>query len=124
MKNETGDIFTILNNADMKFGSIIDEKGEEVELTHGNYISFMQSKERNVRTSAYEKMYEGYKNLINTIATTYNYNTKLDCIQARVRSYKDARNAALFSDNVAGEVYDNLISTINENPASTISSIF
>lgn len=115
VNSATGDIFTILNNADMKFGSIIDEKGEEVELTHGNYISFMQSKERNVRTSAYEKMYEGYKNLINTIATTYNYNTKLDCIQARVRSYKDARNAALFSDNVAGEVYDNLISTINEN---------
>lgn len=115
VNSATGDIFTILNNADMKFGSIIDEKGEEVELTHGNYISFMQSKERNVRTSAYEKMYEGYKNLINTIATTYNYNTKLDCIQARMRSYKDARNAVLFSDNVAGEVYDNLISTINEN---------
>ena len=32
-------IYTMLSNADMKFGTIIDEDGDEVELTHGNLLS-------------------------------------------------------------------------------------
>ena len=39
----TNDIFTTLNNADIKFGTIIDEDGDETEVTHGNFIKFMES---------------------------------------------------------------------------------
>ena len=115
VNSATGDIFTMLNNADMKFGTITDSDGNEVELTHGSYISFMQGKDRRVRKEAYEKMYDGYKSLINTIATTYNYNTKLDCVQAKVRNYDNAISAALFSDNVDTKVYENLVATISES---------
>lgn len=110
----TNDIFTLLNNADMKFGKITDEDGDEVELTHGNYIMFMESHNRNVRKQAYEAMYAAYKALINTIGTTYNYNTKTDVIGARIRKYKSARAAALSGDNIPDQVYDNLISVVNE----------
>lgn len=110
----TNDIFTLLNNADMKFGKIIDEDGDEVELTHGNYIMFMESHDRNVRKQAYEAMYAAYKALINTIGTTYNYNTKTDVVGARIRKYESARAAALSQDNIPGEVYDNLIDVVNE----------
>ena len=110
----TNDIFTLLNNADMKFGKITDEDGDEVELTHGNYIMFMESHDRNVRKQAYEAMYAAYKSLINTIGTTYNYNTKTDVISARIRNYESARAAALSSDNIPGEVYDNLVAVVNE----------
>ncbi len=110
----TNDIFTLLNNADIKFGKITDEDGDEVELTHGNYIMFMESHDRNVRKQAYEAMYAAYKSLINTIGTTYNYNTKTDVIGARIRKYESARAAALSGDNIPGEVYDNLISVVNE----------
>lgn len=110
----TNDIFTLLNNADMKFGKITDEDGDEVELTHGNYIMFMESHDRNVRKQAYEAMYAAYKALINTIGTTYNYNTKTDVIGARIRKYKSARAAALSGDNIPDQVYDNLISVVNE----------
>lgn len=108
------DIFTLLNNADMKFGKITDEDGDEVELTHGNYIMFMESHDRNVRKQAYESMYAAYKKLINTIGTTYNYNTKTDVISARIRKYESARAAALSGDNIPGEVYDNLVAVVNE----------
>lgn len=110
----TNDIFTMLNNADIKFGKIIDEDGDEVELTHGNYIMFMESHDRRVRKDAYEKMYAAYKSLINTIGTTYNYNTKTDVVGARIRKYESARAAALSGDNIPGEVYDNLVSVVNE----------
>lgn len=111
----TNDIFTMLNNADIKFASIKDEDGDEVEVTHGNYIKFMESHDRDVREAAYNAMYDSYKDLINTIATTYNYNTKTDVVSARIRKYESARAAALSEDNIPGEVYDNLISVVNDN---------
>lgn len=110
-----GDIFTMLNNADMKFGKITDENGKEVELTHGNYITFMESHNREIRKDAFEHMYKAYMNNINTIATTYNYNVKADVINARMRKFGGAKEAALSSDNVSTDVYDNLIAVINEN---------
>lgn len=111
----TNNIFTMLNNADIKFGKIEDEKGNLVDLTHGNYISFMESHNREVRHRAYEAMYTAYKNLINTISTTYSYNTKTDVVNARIRKYSSSREAAMSGDNISEEVYDNLVKVINEN---------
>lgn len=109
------DIFTMLNNADIKFGTITDEDGNLVELTHGNYIKFMQSHNARLRQDAYNSMYDAYKKLINTIATTYNYNVKSDVINARLRHYDSARSAALDGDNIPASVYDNLVATVNDN---------
>lgn len=109
----TNNIFTMLNNADIKFGNITSD-GSNTTLTHGNYITFMESSNRDVRKEAYEKMYAAYRELINTIATTYNYNTKTDTVIAKLRKYTSSRNAALSGDNVSEEVYDNLVSTVND----------
>ncbi|MEG0924414.1 MAG: oligoendopeptidase F [Anaerovoracaceae bacterium] len=110
----TNDIFTMLNNADMTFGFIIDEDGQQVQLTHGNYINFMESHDRSVRQAAFTNMYQAYKNLINTISTTYSYNTKNDVISARIRHYDSARQAALSGGNIPLEVYDNLIKVVHD----------
>lgn len=109
----TNDVFSMINNADIKFGNIIDEDGDEVEVTHGRYIGFMESHDRRVRKDAYEHMYKAYEDLKNTLATTYNYNTKTDVITARIRKYGSAREAALSGDNIPTDVYDNLIDTVN-----------
>ena len=111
----TGDIFTMLNNADMTFADIRGEDGEEAALTHGSYIKFMESHDRDVRKAAYESMYDSYKKLINTIAATYNYNTKTDVVTARIRKYDSARAAALSGDNIPAQVYDNLVAVVNES---------
>lgn len=86
----TNDIFKMLNNADLTFGTIIDEDSNTVNLTHGNYITFMESHDREVRKAAFTNMYKAYQALINTIATTYNYNTKNDVVSARIRKYDSA----------------------------------
>ena len=111
----TNDIFTMLNNADIKFGTIIDEYGDETEVTHGNFIKFMESHERDVRKNAYNAVYDAYKELINTIASAYNYNTKTDVVSARIRKYESARAAALSGDNIPAEVYDNLVAEVHKN---------
>ena len=107
-------VFTMLNNADMRFGKIKDENGEEVELTHGNYITFMQSHNREVRKEAFTHVYEAYKGLINTISSLYSYNVKTDVIGARIRKYDSARAAAMSGGNIPEEVYDNLVSVVHE----------
>ena len=110
----TNDIFKMLNNADMTFGTVTDEDGDEVKLTHGNYINFMESHDREIRKNAFTNMYEAYKQLINTISTTYNYNTKTDVVSARIRKYDSARQAALSGGNIPESVYDNLITVVHE----------
>jgi len=111
----TADIFTMLNNADLKFGTITDENGKPVELTHGNYITFMECHDRKVRKGAFDKMYQSYEALINTLATTYSFNTKTDVVSARIRKYTSSRAAALSGDNIPETVYDNLVSAVNQN---------
>lgn len=109
----TNDIFSMLNNADMKFGEITDEDGDKVELTQGNYITFMESRSRTVRKEAFEHKYQSYIDLINTIATTYNYNTKTDVVTAKLRKYPSSLEAALFGDNIEKQVYTTLIDTVH-----------
>ncbi|MFA5528086.1 MAG: oligoendopeptidase F, partial [Peptostreptococcales bacterium] len=80
-------IFRMINNADIKFGHITDEDGEEIELTHGKFINFMESPDRRVRKEAFEALYSAYKKQKNTLASTYNYSTKGDAMGAKLRKY-------------------------------------
>ena len=111
----TNDIFTMLNNADIKFADAVDSKGRTHPVTHGSYIKHMESKDRVLRESAYNSMYDAYKDLINAISAAYNYNTKTDVVTSRIRKFASSRDAALSGDNIPGAVYDNLVSVVNEN---------
>ena len=108
-----GEIFKMLNNADIKFGMIKNEDGEEVELTHGNYISFMESHDREVRKAAYKAMYAAYLKQKNTIATAYNYNVKTTNLIAKLRNYDSSLGAELYSDDIPEDVYTNLIDAVS-----------
>jgi oligoendopeptidase F len=108
-------IFSMLNNADLKFPNIKDENGEEVELTKGNYVLFLESQERRVRQEAFNALYSTYGASKNTIAASFNGSVKKDVFFARVRKYGSALEASLDSDNVPIAVYDNLIATVRQN---------
>jgi oligoendopeptidase F len=108
-------IFGMINNADMKFPKIKDENGEEVELTHGRYVQFLESRNREVRKAAFEAMYSTYGKLRNTLASTLSANITKNIFYSRARKYPSALEAALFGDNIPVEVYDNLIATIHEH---------
>ena len=110
----TSDAFTMLNNADICFGSIKDENGEEQKITHGSYMRFMQSKDSSIRENAYVHMYGAYERQKNTLATLYNYNTKQDVVFAKIRKHESSLDAALFPDNVPGAVYQNLIDAVHD----------
>ncbi|MDN5301289.1 MAG: oligoendopeptidase [Thermoanaerobacteraceae bacterium] len=113
MAEAPGDIFRMLDNADIKFPVIKDDEGNEVELTKGRYINFMESKNREVRKSAFEALYSIYKGLINTLAATTSANVKRDIFYKNQRKFNSSLEKSLFADNVPVKVYDNLIDTIH-----------
>jgi oligoendopeptidase F len=106
--------FSMLNNADMKFGEVTDESGNKVELSHGLYGKLLESKNRAVRKEAFETMYKPYIGLKNTFSTTITGNTKRHNFNATVRKFSSARAAALFQNHIPETVYDALIEAINE----------
>ncbi|MBA4602081.1 oligoendopeptidase F [Thermoactinomyces mirandus] len=107
--------FGMLNNADLVFPTIIDEDGSEVEVTHGRYIHFMESRDHRVRKDAFEAVYSTYGKYQNTFASTLNGAIKKNNFYANVRGYKSARHAALSKNQIPETVYDQLVDTVNRN---------
>jgi oligoendopeptidase F len=108
-------VFGMLNNADITFPTIRDENGQEVELTKGNFIHFLESRDRRVRKDAYNALYSSYRKHKNTLAALFHASVKKDVFYARVRKYNSALEASLDVDNIPTEVYNNLIATIHEH---------
>ncbi|KKK36974.1 oligopeptidase PepB [Mesobacillus campisalis] len=113
--NSSSNTFGMLNNADLDFPTIKDENGEEVEITHGRYIRFLESEDRRVREDAFKGVYQTYGKFRNTFASTLSGNIKKDNFNARIRQYSSARHAALAANNIPESVYENLVNTINNN---------
>lgn len=106
-------VFSILNDGDMTFGKLRNGDGVLQELTHGSYHLFMEEKDQNVRKAAFRKLYNAYKKLRNTFATTLDAEVKCHAVSAKVRHYDSALGASLFSDNVPESVYSQLIDTVH-----------
>jgi len=108
-------VFEMLNEADLRFGTIRDENGNEVELSHGRYGQFIRSRDRRVREDAFKTLYAQYIAHRNTLAATYNAAVQKDAFYARMRHYGSALEAALHPDNVPTSVYDSLIQAVRES---------
>jgi oligoendopeptidase F len=108
-------IFGMLNNADLTFKPIINQNGEEIDVTHGRYGNLMESKDRRVRKDTFQSMYASYTKYKNTFAATLNASIKKDVFLGKVRKYDSALEAALDEDNVPVSVYESLISTVHDH---------
>lgn len=111
----SSETFGSLNNADLEFTVIEDESGQQVQITHGNYIRFLESSDRRVREDAFKAVYATYGKFRNTFASTLSGNIKRDNVNARIRKFDSARQAALADDHIPEAVYDNLVETVNDN---------
>lgn len=113
--SSSSQVFGMLNNADLEFPEIENEKGEKVQITHGNYSLFLESSDRRVREDAFKAVYATYGKFRNTFASTLSGNIKRDTVNARIRKYSSAREAALSDNHIPEAVYDNLVETVNNN---------
>jgi oligoendopeptidase F len=109
--------FSQLTNVDMKFGTLVDEKGAERELTQSSFSSFLVQRDPEVRKQAFHKFYAEIKDHAYTLASAFASSVRADVFSSRARNYPSALENALFYDDVPVAVYDNLISTVRSNLA-------
>ena len=107
--------FSILNDADLVFPFIQDEKGNKVRLSHGNYIKMLESKDRNVRRDAFKGIYSVYAGMKNTFAALMDAEVRNHVVDAKMRKYKSALVSSLSEDNIPESVYRSLITAVHEN---------
>jgi len=109
------DVFDMLDNADLKLGEIVDEKGETITLTHGNFQSILQSYDRRLRRDAFNTYYKAYESHQYTYSTLLAGSIKKDLFYSRAKKFPNYRAKALFSENIPVEVYDNLLESVHQN---------
>lgn len=108
-------IFTMINEADMTFPDVVDSSSKTYGLSHGKYVSYLESNDRVLRKSAFDALYSSYLKQSNTLAATYNASVKKDLFYANLRHYSSALEYALEDDNIPAAVYDNLIDAVHES---------
>lgn len=108
------DIFSMFNNADLKFPVIEGEDGKPAEVTHGRFLTFLQSRDRRVRREAFQGLYHEYGKFRNTLAAMYRANVKQEIFYAKARKYGSDLEAALDGSHIPVSVYDNLIQVVHE----------
>lgn len=111
-KNE--DIYELLKESDMEFDNIeVDKK--IVKLNDTNYKLYIESPNRVTREKAFKTLYKTYKQFSNTYSTTLYNHIKENVVISKLRKYNSSLDAALYPDELTPQIYENLITTINNN---------
>ena len=108
-------IFSMLDNADIKFPDAVDKDGEKHIVTHGSYIPLMQSEDRELRKSAFKALYNTYTGFENSYTALLAAHLKTLAFNANVHKYENTLEAALDSTEVPSSVYYKLIDAVHAN---------
>lgn len=110
-------VFTAIDSSDLSFGTLIDEDGNEVELTNSRYGAFLHSTDRRVREDAWKGLFSGYQTLNHTLAANYEGHVKSRVFFARARGFDSRLDQATYTNAIPIEVFNNLIETAREGSA-------
>ncbi len=111
----SGQIFSMLTDADMTFGSIYDEDSSLVVLTNERYEKYRKSDNRRVRKDVHQAYYGTYEKNQNTLAATLGATINKDFFYMKARGYKTGLDMRLSYNNIPTSLYYNLIETVNNN---------
>ncbi|MEG2451075.1 MAG: oligoendopeptidase F, partial [Clostridia bacterium] len=100
------EVFSMFDNADIKFAPVEDESGKLVEMSHGVYSMLLQNKNQEVRKHAFESMFGAYRDHINTLAANYAGNVKKDWFFAKTRGFSSALDYSMYKENVPSTCYN------------------
>ncbi|MDI3316966.1 MAG: oligoendopeptidase F [Bacillota bacterium] len=115
MGQAPGRIFEAVQYADMRFPTIRDARGKEVEMSHGRYTRLLEEPDREVRRRAFAAMGETLARHRHTLAASLQAEVRKNVFFARARRYGSAREAALAPHQIPVSVYDNLVQTVRRH---------
>jgi len=108
-------VWTMINDADIKYPSVKDEQGNEVQLTKERYYKFLESPDRRLRKEASEAYSSAYLTYLNSLGATLSGTIAKDLFFAKARKYNSTLEAALDHYNIPISVFENLIAAVNNN---------
>ncbi len=111
----TKDIFRMLYYADVKFPTVTDENGDEIELTRERYREILKSTDREVRKNASKAYNEAYQKYFNTLGAALAATAKNNWFYAQARNYNSCLEHSLDDDNIPISVVTGLVEAVNAN---------
>ena len=105
--------FGMLSNADLKFPSVTDRDGKEIQLSNGRFVPLQMSADRDLRRESFDRFYTRDSECANTWAALYDGQVKQQIFYARARRYPSTFVAAVDGNNVDPAVCDRLIDSIH-----------
>ncbi len=114
LATQPGQIFTMMNDADMKFPDAVDAQGKAHPVTHGTYSALiLTSPDRTLRESGYHSVYGAYAKVKNTAAATLAAQMRQLKFFADARHYESSLEASLVPTEVPVSVYNSLIDSVH-----------
>lgn len=107
--------FSLFTNTDLKFEKIMDDRGDEIEISQAKFYAALYSQDRDYRKRAFIAYLKPYSEFANTLSSLFNGNLKANIFNAKARKYSSAREAALDGNNIPLSVYNNLVQAANDN---------
>jgi oligoendopeptidase F len=110
-------IFNMIDNTDIKYPNVKDDKGQEIELTRGRASQIMESPDRNLRRRTSQAISDTYQKYKNSLAGTLSASVDGDMFYTKARGYNTCLERALDGDSIPPEVFFNLIKAASNNLA-------
>ncbi len=110
-------IFSMVNDADINYGNIVDDKGDTIALTKERYYKILESKDRDLRQRANVAYNESYLKYLNTLAATLDASVKKDYFFMKAREYNSCLEMSLDNGNIPTTVFHNLVDAVDSNLA-------
>ncbi|MFH2054317.1 MAG: oligoendopeptidase F [bacterium] len=108
-------VFRMIDDADLKFGEVTNEKGEKVALTKQRYYDLLESYDREVRRTTMITFNEAYLKFINALGATLSGSIYADLFYQQARNYDSCLQAALAANNIPEKSYRNLTESVQAN---------
>jgi oligoendopeptidase F len=111
----SSDVFGLLSNTELRWRTVKDPQGNDVEITSSSFTSAMQSKDRAYRRAAFDALMGSFLDVKSTFAATLAGAMERDWFYAKARKYPTSLAAALDAENLPEGVYNNLVKTVNDH---------
>ena len=106
--------FSAINDADFKFGSVLDSQGISKPLSHAAYGIYIREQDRVLRERAFKQYHQQYESYENTLCELLSGQVQNHLFQARSRHFSSCLEASLFPKNIDTSVYHALIQAVHE----------
>ncbi len=109
------DAFGLLSNTELRWRSVKDAEGKDLEITSSSFTMAMTSKDRRFRKDAFDALHASFLDVKSTLATTLAGAAERDWFYAKARGYQSSLHGALDAENLPLGVYDNLVKAVNDH---------